>query len=244
MYTQPQQSPELLQSAQRGRPASRLLWLDLEMTGLDVEYHLLLEVGVVVTDWNMVVQERYHRYVHREYADLRVMSHFARQTFSKMRGVDSPSLIQQCVSRGYTEEVIDMELSSIMDRHRNHQLMMLSGSTVHTDRAFIKAYLPNVYMRLHHQQVDVTCLLKMVQQWCPHVLAHAPRPTGGHSALGDIEDSLRLLTFFKPMIETMTYGGRKRRIPIARPYTPRKALIKMLLPVLVSVAAYVAISTQ
>lgn len=210
------------------------------MTGVDVEYgHLLLEVGVIVSDWNMVELERYHRYVHRDYADLRVMSHFARQTFSKMRGVDSPSLIQQCVSRGYTEEVIDMELSSIMDRHRCNQLMMLCGSTVHTDRAFVKAFLPNVFMRLHHQQVDVTSLLKMAQQWCPHVLIHAPRPMGNHSALADIEDSLRLLTFFKPFIESMSFSTRKRRKPIARPSPAAAEPVKSMLPVLVCLVAFV-----
>lgn len=199
-------------STTRRGVSTKLFWVDLEMTGVDVERgHLLLEVAALVSDSDLNVLETYHRYVHREYTDLKILTPFARRTFSKARS-DGTSLVHQCVTRGYPETTIDMELSIMMDRHRDGQTMQLCGSSIHTDRVFVKYFLPNTYARLHFQQIDVTTLLKLAQMWRPDLMSlpTAPRPTGGHCASGDVQDSLELLRFFRS-----TCYQRRPRIPPA-----------------------------
>lgn len=168
------------------------------MTGLDETQHLLLEVSVVVTDWQLRERARYHAYVKRQYTDLRRMSMFARRQFWTPRA-DGVSLVHRCIHEGLPEAVIDAQASRLLDAWRDGQAMLLAGSTVHADRVFLRKYLPCVHARLHYQHVDVTSLLKCVQAWCPQltVAPDFPRARNLHCAADDIQDSIALLAYFK-----------------------------------------------
>jgi oligoribonuclease len=230
------QQPGMMMHQQPAANRYRRVFFDLEMTGLDPSHHLMLEVAMVITDWpGLNVLYTYHRYVRREYADETIMTPFARRTFCGPPGTVMPGTVMHaCVTMGVTEPVIDMEMASVLDMHRGGRPLILCGSSVHTDRAFIQAFLPHTYARLHYQHVDVTSVLQVMRAWCPHVLEMSDMPVKNqnHSALVDVMDSLKLLRFFKTVLGTVGHRARIRRPtvaafrrPRARPQTPVQVLV-------------------
>lgn len=185
----------------------RLLWIDLEMTGANVdEGHVLLEVGAAVTDWNMNILGTFYSLVRRTVHDGHLLSAFARSKFVRPGG----TLWDECLRFGVHESQVDANLTAFIDSHRDEptQLLRLCGMSVHNDRAFIKVFLPNTHRRLHHQHVDCTTILSLVQNWAPHLFMHAhfPRPRGVHRAMVDILESIALMVFIKPYVSMMGLG--------------------------------------
>lgn len=225
----------------RQKPSEYLAWIDCEMTQLTPDIGQVLEVALIVTDRNLQRQEVYHSYVQRTPADLESMSEFAKRQFllppsggggggggsvaSAAMGLSGhatpfqPSLFQQCIVHGRREEVIDEHMSRVMDRYRGGADvgMLLCGSSVHTDRAFLTKFFPKVAARLHYQHLDVTSWLRAMEQWCPLVLAHParPRPGKSHSALADIEDTLALAGYFRDTLLQLNRSYAPKAVAVA-----------------------------
>ena len=76
----------------------------------------------------------------------------------------------------------------------------LAGSSVHVDRLFLARDLPELDAHLHYRIIDVSSIKELVRRWYPRVYFNAPAKTGGHRALGDIEDSIRELRYYRSTV--------------------------------------------
>ena len=180
-----------------GQPLSRpLVWIDLEMTGLDPERHVIVEAAVLITDGSLeVVLEGPELVLAASEADLAAME---------------PVVSEMHAASGLTEEVraadctvADAE-AALLDFVCAHvpqpRQAPLAGNSVHADRAFLRAYMPALERHLHYRNVDVSTLKELCKRWRPEVLAGAPDKTSGHRALSDIRESVAELRYYRDML--------------------------------------------
>ncbi|MDP9406250.1 MAG: oligoribonuclease [Actinomycetota bacterium] len=186
--------------ADAGTPLHQpLVWVDLEMTGLDPDRDVIVEVAVVVTDGSL------DRVL--EGPDLVVAA--PAEALAAMR----PVVAQMHAASGLTEAVRASQLSpadaeaQVLDFVRRHvpdaRTAPLAGNSVHADRAFLRRHMSAFEAHLHYRNVDVSTVKELVRRWYPDAFAAAPRKAGGHRALADILESIAELrhwreTVFRP----------------------------------------------
>lgn len=171
---------------------ARLVWLDAEMTGLDLESDELIEVAVLITDYNLTIQdEGFHRVIAPSAAALEQMGDFVRQMHT------SSGLLDE-LAEGISLEQAQSEL---MDYLRSHlpeaHTAPLAGNTIGTDRAFIQRDMPEVHDHLHYRNIDVSTIKELTRHWFPRMYFGAPDKNGGHRALADIRESIRELAYYR-----------------------------------------------
>lgn len=170
----------------------RLVWIDCEMTGLDVSVDQLVEVAVVITDFELeIIDPGFTVVINPDQSALDNMSEFVREMH---------------VTSGLLDEIPDgMPLAqaqdALLDYIRTHvplaQQAPLAGNTIGTDRAFLARYMPLIDSHLHYRNVDVSSIKELVKRWIPRVYFNAPEKDGGHRALADILESIRELDYYR-----------------------------------------------
>lgn len=102
-------------------------------------------------------------------------------------------------SNGVNLSCYDVSLTQYSSK-TPHRLILLAGSTVHFDRAFLVSHFPELKRFLNHKNVDVTTLLETAKRFRPDLLAHKPKPSSSHRAMEDILDSIKLYKYFKETV--------------------------------------------
>lgn len=171
---------------------ARLVWLDAEMTGLDLKTDELIEVAVLVTDYNLtVMDEGFHRVIAPTDEALEQMGDFVRAMHTSSGLLDE---LAAGVSLAQAQ-------SDLMEYLRVHvpeaQSAPLAGNTIGTDRAFIQRDMPEVNAHLHYRNIDVSTIKELVRRWYPRMYFQAPEKNGGHRALADIRESIRELAYYR-----------------------------------------------
>ena len=189
LYTQlARQSMHSLHSPPDPPNTQKLLWLDLEMTGLDESVHRILEVAVVLTDITLHQHARYHATVRQPPGALAHMDDYVRQMHTRT------GLLER-VAGGKSEGEVEAELCALVDgafgaAGGKGVKVLLAGNTVHMDRRFIRRYWPELEKRLHYRIVDVSSWKEVTQQLehdatsaasQPHCYASNERATGAHT---------------------------------------------------------------
>lgn len=174
------------------RKSANLVWIDCEMTGLDLARDALVEIACVVTDAELqpldpgvsVVikppQEAWDR-----------MSEFVR-TMHRESGLFD--LVPQGVTLAEAGEVV---LSYVKQHVPDPRRAPLAGSSVYVDRGFLARDLPELEAHLHYRIIDVSSLKELVRRWYPKVFYSLPTKTGNHRALGDVMDSIAELAYYR-----------------------------------------------
>jgi len=172
--------------------AERLVWIDCEMTGLDLERDELLEVAVVITDYDLVPLDPGLTVVIRPTAAaLEQMAEF-------VRGMHTTSGLLDELDGGVTlEQAEQLVLDYIVRFVPTAGAAPLAGNTIGTDRAFLARYMPRVDGHLHYRSVDVSSIKELSRHWFPRVYFNAPAKHGGHRALADIRESIRELEYYR-----------------------------------------------
>jgi oligoribonuclease len=181
-------------STSRSR-TDRIVWIDCEMTGLDLAQDALIEVATLVTDFELtVLGEGVDLVIRPPEAALAQMGDFVRQMH-----VDSGLL--DVLAEGTTlqqaqEQVLDYVRRWVPEPRK----APLGGNTVSTDRAFLGRDMPTLDAYLHYRIVDVSSIKELARRWYPRAYFAAPAKTGGHRALGDIQDSIAELRYYRQAI--------------------------------------------
>jgi oligoribonuclease len=172
--------------------SDRLVWIDCEMTGLDLVRDALIEVAVLVTDGDLNVLGEGVDLVIRPPAEA------TEQMSDVVRRMHTTSgLIDQLVV-GVTLEYANARVLSYIREHVPEPgRAPLAGNTVHMDRLFLARDLPEVEAWLHYRNVDVSSIKELVRRWYPRVYYASPQKTGNHRALGDIQDSIDELRYYR-----------------------------------------------
>jgi oligoribonuclease len=171
-----------------------LVWIDCEMTGLDLTTDALIEVACIVTDADLNPLGEGVSVVIKPPAEaIEVMTDFVRQMHVKS------GLLPE-LDGGLTMEDAQRQLVEYITAHVKGFRAPLAGNTVGMDKAFLDRDMPALMDLLHYRVVDVSSIKELVRRWYPRVFFNSPEKTGGHRALGDIEDSIQELRYYREAI--------------------------------------------
>jgi oligoribonuclease len=173
----------------------RLVWIDCEMTGLDLDVDELVEIAVVVTDFELrPMHPGFQVVIKPDPSALANMSDFV----TKMH--ETSGLLAE-IPHGVT--VADAEFQALEYIQQYVPLQgkaPLAGNTIGTDRMFLAKYMPRVDRWLHYRNVDVSSIKELSRRWYPRAYIHAPAKDGGHRALADILESIRELAYYRQAV--------------------------------------------
>jgi oligoribonuclease len=174
----------------------RLVWIDLEMTGLDVERDAIVEIACVVTDGELtVLDDGIDVVVHQPAEQLAAMGDVVREMHTR-----SGLLAEiEASTTGLAEAG-----AQVLDYVRRHVpsagTVPLCGNTIGMDRRFLARHLPELDGYLHYRSIDVSALKELCRRWYPEEYRHRPAKTEQHRALGDIVESVRELQYYRDTI--------------------------------------------
>ena len=169
----------------------RLIWIDLEMTGLDPDRCHILEIATVVTDGDLgIVAGGPNLVVHQDETALATLSDWSRERFTTSGLLDRVRASETSLA-----EAERRTLAFVMDHCRPKQ-SPLCGNSVHTDRAFLRRGMPRLHDFLHYRNVDVSTVKELVKRWYP-TRYDPPTKSGRHEALADIRESIRELAYYR-----------------------------------------------
>ena len=171
----------------------RLVWLDLEMTGLDVTRHVIVEIAVLVTDSELeLVDEGIDVIVHASPEQLATMDDFVRNMHTKSGLL--PAIEASTISLADAGAEV---LAYLATQLPGPGTTPLCGNSIGVDRRFLDRYLPEVDQYLHYRSVDVSSFKELCRRWYPAVYKHRPDKQETHRALDDIRESIEELRFYR-----------------------------------------------
>ena len=170
---------------------NNLIWIDLEMSGLDPETERILEVAMVVTDSYLnTVAESPVLVVHQEAELLAAMDDWNKSTHAKS------GLIGRVAASSLTEEQVEDQMLAFLAQHVPPKISPMCGNSVHQDRRFLTRYMPRLEAFFLYRNLDVSTLKELARRWRPEVAAKVPKQ-GKHEALADIYDSIAELKHYR-----------------------------------------------
>ncbi len=162
------------------------------MTGLDVAVDDLIEVAVVVTDYELEpVHPGFSIVIAPSEAALANMGEFVRDMHA------ASGLLDELVHGVPMADAERQVLAYITEHVPTAGQAPLAGNTIGTDRAFLAKHMPSVDAHLHYRSVDVSSIKELVRRWFPRIYFNAPAKNGGHRALADILESIRELDYYR-----------------------------------------------
>ena len=176
--------------------AAMLVWMDLEMTGLDHTSDVIVEIATLITDDNLeIIAEGPDLVVHQTDEVLEQMDPFVVEMHTRSGLLESikSSEISLEQAGAATLEFIKLHVPEPMT-------VPLCGNSIGTDRRFLAAYLPEIENYLHYRSIDVSSVKELVKRWYPGVDASRPRSQGSHRALDDIRESVREMAFYRDQV--------------------------------------------
>ena len=172
---------------------SRLIWIDCEMTGLDIfGGDELVEVSVVPTDFELTVLDEGVDYVIRpSQAAVDHMNDF-------VRGMHTRSGLLKEWEHGMTLAEAEEKVTAYVRRFTPEGVRpLLAGNTIGSDKKFLDHYMPRLMEHLHYRTIDVSTFKELARRWYPDVYRNRPPKRGGHRALADIIESLDELRYYR-----------------------------------------------
>ncbi|MDU2259348.1 MAG: oligoribonuclease [Actinomyces sp.] len=172
-----------------------LVWIDCEMTGLDVTRDALIEVAVVITDADLnIVDPGIDLLITPPAEALEGMNDFVRQMHT------SSGLLDELPSGTTMEDAQQQVLNYIRRFVPTPKKALLAGNSVGTDKMFLEANMPLVIDHLHYRLVDVSSIKELAKRWYRKAFEEAPVKHGGHRALADILESIQELEYYRRVL--------------------------------------------
>ena len=173
----------------------RLVWIDCEMTGLDLGADALIEVAALVTDFDLnVLGQGIDIIIKPPPEAIDQMNDFVRDMHEK-------SGLSKELDLGVTlDEAEERVLAYIKEHCPDGSRPPLAGNTVATDRAFLARDMPTLETFLHYRIVDVSSIKELSRRWFPRAYFQAPAKRGNHRALADIQESIEELRYYREAV--------------------------------------------
>ncbi|WP_142058099.1 oligoribonuclease [Pseudonocardia kunmingensis] len=171
----------------------RLVWIDCEMTGLDLKRDALIEIAVLVTDGELnVLGEGVDVVIHADDTALAGMPEIVRDMHERSGLTDAVRASVITVP-----EAEKLALDYIRRYVPDPRSAPLAGNSIATDRAFLARDMPALDAHLHYRMVDVSSVKELCRRWYPRVFYAKPEKGLAHRALADIQESLRELAYYR-----------------------------------------------
>lgn len=172
-----------------------LVWIDCEMTGLDLGRDALVEVACVITDSELnQLDEGVDVVIKPPPESLEQMSQIVREMHT------ASGLLPELAGGVTLAEAESLVLDYIRRHVPEPKKAPLCGNSIGTDRTFISRDMPGVDAYLHYRMIDVSSIKELVRRWYPRVYFAAPEKQGGHRALADITESIRELRYYRAAV--------------------------------------------
>jgi oligoribonuclease len=173
--------------------AGRLVWLDLEMTGLDTSRHVIVEIAALVTDIELApLDEGIDIVVHQSDDALAQMDDFVRAMHTRSGLL--PAIRSSTVTLA---EAGVATLAYVRGHVPTGGVAPLCGNSIGVDRRFLDAQLPELDRYLHYRSIDVSSLKELCRRWYPEVYKRRPAKAEQHRALADVHESIAELRFYR-----------------------------------------------
>ena len=174
-----------------------LVWMDMEMTGLEPDRERVIEVATILTDGNLVELAVGPELVIHQADELLA----AMDDWNKKHHGES-GLTDRVRASTVSEEEAEAAVVAFLDGHVSAKdRPILAGNSIHQDRRFIRRYMPTLDRRLHYRMVDVSSIKERAKRWYPPgVLAAMPPKRETHRALDDVRESIDELRFYRQRI--------------------------------------------
>jgi len=173
----------------------RLVWIDCEMTGLDLTKDALVEIACIVTDGELNALDE----------GLDVLIKPPPEALDGMDGVvremhTSSGLLAELPDGLNLAEAQDLVLTYVRQHVSESRKVPLCGNSIATDRAFLARDMPELDSFLHYRMVDVSSIKELARRWYPRAYFASPEKHGGHRALADIRESIRELKYYRQAV--------------------------------------------
>ncbi len=179
--------PNSNQKGTKYQNPAHLLWVDLEMTGLDASKDSILEIAAIITDWDFNILDSYEAVVHQTDQILSGMNDWCKNQF-KLNGLTER--VRQ--SNIGLKDVENATLSLISKYFTDDMPVILAGNSIHADRGFIVKHLPELEEKLHYRMLDVSSFKIVYQNKYKKMFTKGE----SHRALDDIKESIAELKFY------------------------------------------------
>ncbi len=173
-----------------------LVWLDMEMTGLEPERERVIEIATILTDGNLTeLAVGPELVIHQSDELLAAMDDWNQKHHGASGLLDrvKASTVSEADAEGLTIAFLENHISA-KDRP------ILAGNSIHQDRRFINRYMPALDKRLHYRMIDVSSIKELARRWYPQTLAKQPPKHESHRALDDVRESIDELRFYRAAI--------------------------------------------
>lgn len=170
---------------------THLVWLDMEMTGLNPETERIIEIAFVITDLHLNVLTQGPVYViHQPDHILNAMDAWNKGTHHKS------GLIDKVKASTITEEQAEHEIIQILKTYIPKGKIPLCGNTIHQDRRFMDIYMPELNNFFHYRNIDVSTLKELAKRWQPDLYKNFKKQQA-HTALADVYESIEELKYYR-----------------------------------------------
>ena len=175
--------------------ADRIVWIDCEMTGLDLQRDALVEVAALVTDFELEqLGDGVDLVIRPPDEALTQMDDFVRQMPTTSGLIDE---LAEGVTLAAAEEAV---LEYVREWVPEPRKAPLGGNTVGTDRTFLARDMTTLEAHLHYRVIDVSSIKELARRWFPRAYFAAPAKAGGHRALADIRESIAELRYYREAV--------------------------------------------
>jgi oligoribonuclease len=173
------------------RVTSNLVWMDLEMTGLDPERDVILEMATIVTDGNLnVIAEGPALAISQPEAKLAAMDEWNTSHHT------ASGLVQRVRTEGVSTIEAEAVTLAFIEKHVEKGQAPLCGNTIWQDRRFLVRYMPTLEGFLHYRMIDVSTIKELARRWAPGILGGFSKQSQ-HLALADIRESIAELAYYR-----------------------------------------------
>ena len=171
----------------------RLVWIDLEMTGLDPDENTIIEIATIVTEGDLDIVA-----IGPAIAILQPESELAKMDDWNITHHTQNGLLDRVRNEGISMAGAEQLTLDFVSQHCRQGQPPLCGNTIGQDRRFLRRYMPNLHDFFHYRSVDVTSIKQLADRWYPN-LPRATKPAG-HRALDDIKGSIAELEYYRQHI--------------------------------------------
>ncbi len=177
------------------RSSDRIVWIDCEMTGLDLGADALVEVAALVTDSQLnVLGEGVDLVIRPPQEAIDQMNEVVRTMHT------TSGLIEELAAGTTLEDAQEQVMAYIREYVPSPRKAPLAGNSVGTDRGFIARDLPVLDEHLHYRIIDVSSIKELARRWFPRAYFNSPKKAGGHRALADIRESIAELRYYREAV--------------------------------------------
>ncbi len=182
--------------------AANLIWIDMEMTGLDPEKERIIEIATIVTDSDLnVIEEGPVFAVHQSDELLAGMDNW------NTRQHNGSGLVTRVRESRVTEAFAEAATLEFLRKHVPEGKSPMCGNSVHQDRRFLNRYMPQLEKYFHYRLLDVSTLKELASRWAPQVSAGLQKESK-HLALDDIRESIEELKYYRAeLLNPAVLGG-------------------------------------